>query len=203
MSDSATWVAVGLAIGAASLALVAALVVLLVVVRGRRSFLRGGRATPPGLARRSSSARTRPSTRRRKPARVRSWPPTKSLSRASYLDQPATGGLPASDGLFDLREEAGGVRFEVRIQKVTRRSPRAGLICAFCRDFVLLRTSHFPPHLPVEHVDNSGCASAARSGRRVRCGEGASVRKALAGWDPLFGGGPARSPQRAGFSSKT
>jgi diguanylate cyclase (GGDEF)-like protein len=37
MSDSATWVAVGLAIGAASLALVAALVVLLVVVRGRRS----------------------------------------------------------------------------------------------------------------------------------------------------------------------
>jgi hypothetical protein len=132
-----------------------------------------------------------------------SWPPTKSLSRASYLDQPVTGGLPASDGLFDLREEAGGVRFEVRIQKVTRRSPRAGLICAFCRDFVLLRTSHFPPHLPVEHVDNSGCASAARSGRRVRCGEGASVRKALAGWDPLFGGRPARSPQRAGFSSKT
>jgi hypothetical protein len=37
MSDSATWVAVGLAIGAASLALVAALVVLLVVVRARRS----------------------------------------------------------------------------------------------------------------------------------------------------------------------
>ena len=37
MSDSATWVAVGLAIGAASLALVAALVVLLVVMRGRRS----------------------------------------------------------------------------------------------------------------------------------------------------------------------
>jgi hypothetical protein len=37
MSDSATWVAVGLAIGAASLALGAALVVLLVVVRGRRS----------------------------------------------------------------------------------------------------------------------------------------------------------------------
>jgi diguanylate cyclase (GGDEF)-like protein len=37
MSDSATWVAVGLAIGAASLALVAAVVVLLVVVRGRRS----------------------------------------------------------------------------------------------------------------------------------------------------------------------
>jgi diguanylate cyclase (GGDEF)-like protein len=37
MSDSATWVAVGLAIGAGSLALVAALVVLLVVVRGRRS----------------------------------------------------------------------------------------------------------------------------------------------------------------------
>ena len=36
-SDSATWVAVGLAIGAASLALVAAIVVLLVVVRGRRS----------------------------------------------------------------------------------------------------------------------------------------------------------------------
>ena len=130
---------------------------------GRRArapeLLRRGRATPPGLARRSSSAPTRPSTRRRKPARVSSWPPTKSLSRASYLDQPATGGLPASDGLFDLREEAGGVRFEVRIQKVTRRSPRAGLICAFCRDFVLLRTSHFPPHLPVEHVDNSGCAS--------------------------------------------
>jgi hypothetical protein len=37
MSDSAAWVAVGLAIGAANLALVAALVVLLVVVRGRRS----------------------------------------------------------------------------------------------------------------------------------------------------------------------
>jgi len=37
MSDSATWVAVGPAIGAGSLALVAALVVLLVVVRGRRS----------------------------------------------------------------------------------------------------------------------------------------------------------------------
>jgi diguanylate cyclase (GGDEF)-like protein len=37
LSDSATWVAVGLAIGAASIALVAALVVLLVVVRGRRS----------------------------------------------------------------------------------------------------------------------------------------------------------------------
>ena len=37
MSDSATWVAVGLAVGAASLALVAAVVVLLVVVRGRRS----------------------------------------------------------------------------------------------------------------------------------------------------------------------
>ncbi len=37
MSDSATWVAVGLAIGAAGLALVAALVVLPVVVRGRRS----------------------------------------------------------------------------------------------------------------------------------------------------------------------
>ena len=37
MSDSATWVAVGLAIGAASLALVAALVVLLVVVRAHRS----------------------------------------------------------------------------------------------------------------------------------------------------------------------
>jgi diguanylate cyclase (GGDEF)-like protein len=37
MSDSATWVVVGLAIGAASLALLVALVVLLVVVRGRRS----------------------------------------------------------------------------------------------------------------------------------------------------------------------
>ena len=37
MSDSATWVAVGVAIGAASLALIAALVVLFVVVRGRRS----------------------------------------------------------------------------------------------------------------------------------------------------------------------
>jgi hypothetical protein len=37
MSDSATWVAVGIAIGAASLALIAALVVLFVVVRGRRS----------------------------------------------------------------------------------------------------------------------------------------------------------------------
>jgi diguanylate cyclase (GGDEF)-like protein len=36
-SDSATWIAVGVAIGAASLALVAAVVVLLVVVRGRRS----------------------------------------------------------------------------------------------------------------------------------------------------------------------
>ena len=37
LSDSATWVAVGVAIGAASLALVAAIVALLVVVRGRRS----------------------------------------------------------------------------------------------------------------------------------------------------------------------
>src|SRR6187551_2164527 len=37
MRDSARWVAVRLAIGAASLALGAALVVLLVVVRGRRS----------------------------------------------------------------------------------------------------------------------------------------------------------------------
>jgi diguanylate cyclase (GGDEF)-like protein len=37
LSDSATWVAVGVAIGAASLALVAAVIVLLVVVRGRRS----------------------------------------------------------------------------------------------------------------------------------------------------------------------
>jgi diguanylate cyclase (GGDEF)-like protein len=36
-SDSATWVAVGVAIGAAALALIASLVVLLVVVRGRRS----------------------------------------------------------------------------------------------------------------------------------------------------------------------
>jgi GGDEF domain-containing protein len=36
-SDSAAWVAVGLAIGAAALALIASLVVLLVVVRGRRS----------------------------------------------------------------------------------------------------------------------------------------------------------------------
>jgi hypothetical protein len=148
--------------------------------------------------RRSSSAPTRPSTRRRKPARVSSWPPTKSASRASYLDQPATGGLPAPDGLLDLREEAGGVRFQGRIQKVTRRSPRAGLICALCRDFVLLRTSHFPPHLPVECVDNSRCTSAARSSRRVRCGEGASLRTALPERDPLFGGGPARSPQRAG-----
>jgi diguanylate cyclase (GGDEF)-like protein len=37
MSDTATWVAVGVAIGAAGLALIAALVVLFVVVRGRRS----------------------------------------------------------------------------------------------------------------------------------------------------------------------
>ena len=37
MSDSATWVAAGVAIGAAGLALIAALVVLFVVVRGRRS----------------------------------------------------------------------------------------------------------------------------------------------------------------------
>jgi diguanylate cyclase (GGDEF)-like protein len=37
LADSTTWVAVGVAIGAASLALVAALVTLLVVVRGRRS----------------------------------------------------------------------------------------------------------------------------------------------------------------------
>jgi hypothetical protein len=36
-SDSATWVAVGVAIGAATLALIASLVVLLVVPRGRRS----------------------------------------------------------------------------------------------------------------------------------------------------------------------
>jgi diguanylate cyclase (GGDEF)-like protein len=36
-SDSATWVAVGLAIGAASLALVASIIVLILVVRGRRS----------------------------------------------------------------------------------------------------------------------------------------------------------------------
>jgi hypothetical protein len=70
---------------------------------------------------------------------------------------------------------------------VTRRSPRASPICALCRDFVLLRTSHFPPHLPVERVDNSGCASAARSGRRVRCGEGASVRKALPSGIPSLG----------------
>jgi hypothetical protein len=37
LSDSATWVAVGLAIGAASLALITSLLVLLVVMRGRRS----------------------------------------------------------------------------------------------------------------------------------------------------------------------
>jgi diguanylate cyclase (GGDEF)-like protein len=37
LSDSTTWVAVGFAIGAASLALIASLVVLFVVVRGRRS----------------------------------------------------------------------------------------------------------------------------------------------------------------------
>ena len=37
LSDSATWVAVGVAIGAASLALVVAIVALLMVVRGRRS----------------------------------------------------------------------------------------------------------------------------------------------------------------------
>jgi diguanylate cyclase (GGDEF)-like protein len=37
LSDSATWVAVGLAIGAASLALIASLLVLLVIMRGRRS----------------------------------------------------------------------------------------------------------------------------------------------------------------------
>ena len=37
LRDSATWVAVGLAIGAASLALIASVVVLIVVVRGRRS----------------------------------------------------------------------------------------------------------------------------------------------------------------------
>jgi diguanylate cyclase (GGDEF)-like protein len=37
LSDSATWVAVGVAIGAASLALIAAIVALLMVVRGRRS----------------------------------------------------------------------------------------------------------------------------------------------------------------------
>jgi diguanylate cyclase (GGDEF)-like protein len=39
-SDSATWIAVGLAIGAAGLALLASLVVLTVVVRGRRSSYR-------------------------------------------------------------------------------------------------------------------------------------------------------------------
>ena len=113
--------------------------------------------------------------------------PFLATAAESYLDQPATGGLPAPDGLLDLREEAGGVRLQVRIQKVTGRSPRAGRICDLCRDFVLLWTSHFPPHLPVELVDNSTSASAARSSRRVRRGEGASVRKALPSGIPSLG----------------
>ena len=113
--------------------------------------------------------------------------PFLATAAESYLDQPATGGLPAPDGLLDLREEAGGVRLQVRIQKVTGRSPRAGRICDLCRDFVLLWTSHFPPHLPVELVDNSTFASAARSSRRVRRGEGASVRKALSDGIPSLG----------------
>jgi hypothetical protein len=63
MSDSATWVAVGLAIGAASLALVAAVVVLLVVVRGRRSSYTAVEQLASSGAARSAKRPTR------------SWPP--------------------------------------------------------------------------------------------------------------------------------
>lgn len=83
-------------------------------------------------------------------------------AEAGYLDQPAAGVLAAADRFLELREEAGGVRLQVRIQKVPWRRPDGGRILGLCRHFLLLWTRHFPPHIPVEPVDNSICASAAR-----------------------------------------
>ena len=82
---------------------------------------------------------------------------------------------------------------------MTGRGLHGGWICRFCRNFLRIRTSHFPPHLPVEHVDNSVCASAARFDQRVRRGEGASVRRQPPCGIPRLGEAPRRGRKEREF----
>ena len=96
-------------------------------------------------------------------------------------------GLAPPNRLSELGKEASGVRLQVRVQKVTGRRRRSALIRSACSAFLLLRTSHIPPHLPVEPVDNSLRASAARVPREGSDGEGGSVRRRVPCGIPSLG----------------
>jgi hypothetical protein len=107
-----------------------------------------------------------------------------------------TVGFTARDRGAELGEKASGVRLQVGIQKVTGRRGCRAVVCLVCSDFLLLRTNHFPPHLPVEPVDNSFYASAVRVILLGCDGEGASLEPATLCRIPHLGEGRPRDVRK-------
>jgi len=104
LSDSATWVAVGVAIGAASLALVVAIVALLMVVRGRRSsyaaveqLLRESLARTEGLHRDLAGALEEARTEAQRAVELGGIGSTIDLDAVLTLTLETAGALPGVD----------------------------------------------------------------------------------------------------------